>query len=112
MRLIRGLSFLAALAASCSLFGQTKNDEEAVRNLPHAFCDAWAKHDGHDLARIMAPDVDFVTVGSTWLHGQTDFEKYHSRLLSGLQGSVEYSDQDGGAFSEARPRPRTLELDN
>jgi len=34
MRLIRGLSFLAALAASCSLFGQTKNDEEAVRNLP------------------------------------------------------------------------------
>jgi uncharacterized protein (TIGR02246 family) len=83
MRLIRGLSLLAALAASCSLFGQTKNDEEAVRNLPHAFCDAWAKHDGHDLARIMAPDVDFVTVGATWLHGQTGFEKYHSRLLSG-----------------------------
>jgi uncharacterized protein (TIGR02246 family) len=83
MRLIRGLSLFAALAASSSLFGQTKNDEEAVRNLPHAFCDAWAKHDGHDLARIMAPDVDFVTVGATWLHGRTDFEKYHSRLLSG-----------------------------
>jgi uncharacterized protein (TIGR02246 family) len=28
-------------------------------------------------------DVDFVTVGARWFRGRADFEKYHSRLLSG-----------------------------
>jgi len=71
------------VAATLPTSAQTKLDEEAVRKLPEAFADAWAKHDGHELARIMADDVDFVTVGATWLHGRPDFEKYHSRLLSG-----------------------------
>jgi uncharacterized protein (TIGR02246 family) len=31
----------------------------------------------------MAEDVDFVTVSATWLSGRADFEKYHTRLLSG-----------------------------
>src|SRR5215467_15028664 len=62
---------------------QTKVDEEAVRKLPQSFCDAWAKHDGHELAKIMADDVDFVTVATVYLHGRTDFEKFHARLLSG-----------------------------
>jgi uncharacterized protein (TIGR02246 family) len=34
---------------------------KAVRQIPQDFCDAWAKHDGHALAKIMADDVDFVT---------------------------------------------------
>jgi uncharacterized protein (TIGR02246 family) len=54
-----------------------------VRNLPKAFGDAFNKHDGHELAKIMAEDVDFVTVGLTWLQGRADFEKYHTRLLTG-----------------------------
>src|SRR5215472_4365245 len=62
---------------------QTKSDEEAARRLPQAFCDAWAKHDGHELAKIMADDVDFVTVATTYLHGRADFEKFHVRLLGG-----------------------------
>jgi uncharacterized protein (TIGR02246 family) len=62
---------------------QNKADEEAVRKLPQAFCEAWAKHDGHELAKIMADDVDFVTVATTYLHGRADFEKFHTRLLSG-----------------------------
>lgn len=62
---------------------QTKTDEEAVRKLPQTFCDAWAKHDGHELAKMMADDVDFVTVATTYLHGRTDFENFHVRLLSG-----------------------------
>ncbi|HEY6946758.1 MAG TPA: SgcJ/EcaC family oxidoreductase [Candidatus Acidoferrum sp.] len=72
---------LLLLAASAN--AQTKADEEAVRKLPQAFCDAWAKHDGHELAKIMADDVDFVTVATTYLHGRADFEKFHTRLLSG-----------------------------
>jgi uncharacterized protein (TIGR02246 family) len=74
--------FLLLLLATTS-GAQSKADEEAVRNLPRAFCDAWAKHDGHELAKIMAEDVDFVTVATTYLHGRSDFEKFHVRLLSG-----------------------------
>lgn len=66
-----------------SAHAQTNADREAVRALPKKFCDAWAKHDAHHLAAIMADDVDFVTVGATWTHGRRDFEKYHSRLLTG-----------------------------
>lgn len=62
---------------------QTSQDEKAVRDLPQAFANAWAKHDGHELAKIMAEDVDFVTVAATWLSGRADFEKYHTRLLNG-----------------------------
>ncbi len=76
------LAVASSLAPSPSE-AQTANDEEALRRLPAAFCAAWARHDGQELARIMAPDVEFVTVGATWLHGRADFEKYHSRLLSG-----------------------------
>jgi uncharacterized protein (TIGR02246 family) len=73
------LLFLFATGANA----QSKADEEAVRKLPQAFCEAWAKHDGHELARIMAEDVDFVTVATSYLHGRADFEKFHTRLLSG-----------------------------
>jgi uncharacterized protein (TIGR02246 family) len=54
-----------------------------VRRLPQAFCDAWARRDGHALAQLMAEDVDFVTVAAVYLHGRADFEKFHTRLLSG-----------------------------
>jgi uncharacterized protein (TIGR02246 family) len=75
--------FLGFLAASTNTIAQTKADEEAVPKLPQAFCVAWAKHDGHELAKIMADNVDFVTVATTYLHGRADFEKFHARLLSG-----------------------------
>ena len=54
---------LATLSYSTIGDAQTKSDEDAVRALPRAFCEAWAKHDGHQLATIMAEDVDFITVG-------------------------------------------------
>ena len=77
-------SFVSVLAlTSVSLHAQSKVDEEAVRKLPQSFCDAWAMHDGHELAKIMADDVDFVTVATVYLHGRADFEKFHTRLLSG-----------------------------
>ncbi|WP_058185272.1 SgcJ/EcaC family oxidoreductase [Terracidiphilus gabretensis] len=62
---------------------QNKTDEAAVRAIPQAFVAAWAKHDGHELAKIMSENVDFVNVGADWLHGRPDFELYHTRLLSG-----------------------------
>src|SRR5215471_20169856 len=78
------VGFVSVLAlTSVSLHAQSKVDEEAVSKLPQSFCDAWAKHDGHELAKIMADDVDFVTVATVYLHGRADFEKFHTRLLSG-----------------------------
>lgn len=77
------------LAAECALHAQNQADEAAVRNVPQEFAAAWAKHDGHQLAKIMSEDVDFVNVGGDWLHGRADFELYHSRLLSGrFRGST------------------------
>ena len=77
------LAILLVLSGATLARAQTKSDEDAVRALPRAFCEAWAKHDGHQLAAIMAEDVDFVTVGGAWFHGRADFEKYHTRLLAG-----------------------------
>lgn len=81
--MIRYLTAIALLAAAGSACGQSRQDREAVETLPTTFVDAWARHDGRALAAIMADDVDFVTVGGAWFHGKSDFETYHSRLLSG-----------------------------
>src|SRR5260370_39745919 len=78
--LVSSILLLLLVATST---GEAKTDEETVSNLPLVFCDAWAKHDGHELAKIMADDVDFVTVATTYLRGRADFEKFHVRLLSG-----------------------------
>ena len=79
-KLLSGILLLLLAGASNA---QSKEDEQAARKLPQAFCDAWAKHEGHELAKIMADDVDFVTVATTYLHGRSDFETFHVRLLSG-----------------------------
>lgn len=76
------------LAATLSVSAQTEPDERAVHKLPESFAEATTKHDGHELAQIMAGDVDFVTVGAMWLHGRSDFETYHVRLLSGRFSEV------------------------
>ena len=62
---------------------QSKADEAAVRHIPQAFAAAWAKHDGHELAKLMCEDVDFVNVAADWVLGKADFELFHTRLLSG-----------------------------
>ena len=76
------LSVLFSLL-SVQLTAQTRLDRDSVSSLPKKFSDAWAQRDGAQLAAIMADDVEFVTVGATMLRGRKDFEKYHSRLLSG-----------------------------
>lgn len=72
-----------SFALTSTIHAQTKQDEEAVHNLPRDFFASFNKHDGHELAQIMTDDVDFVTVGAMLIHGKSDFEKYHTRLLDG-----------------------------
>jgi uncharacterized protein (TIGR02246 family) len=83
MRNLIRVSVLALFVACLSVNAQTKADEEAVRKLPQAHCDAWNKHDAHELAKLFAEDGDFVTVATVYLHGRADYEKFHDRLLSG-----------------------------
>jgi uncharacterized protein (TIGR02246 family) len=85
MRLVPNLLFALILISSAAVpcRAQTPIDQAAVRNIPQAFAAAWATHDGHELAKIMSEDVDFINVGGDWLHGRHDFELYHSRLLAG-----------------------------
>jgi uncharacterized protein (TIGR02246 family) len=75
--------FALHFALPSSVLAQTRSEETTIRGVPQAFCTAWNQHDGHALAQIMADDVDFVTVGAMWLHGRSDFEKYHAGLLGG-----------------------------
>jgi uncharacterized protein (TIGR02246 family) len=83
MKCLLSASLWFLLVSTSNAVAQSKADEEALGKLPRAFCAAWAKHDGHALAQIMAEDVDFVTVATTYLHGRSDFEKFHVRLLNG-----------------------------
>jgi uncharacterized protein (TIGR02246 family) len=76
-------AIVLVLAAISAAHAQTKSDEEVAQNLPQAFSAAFNKRDGHQLAQIMADDIDFVTVGAFWLHGKSDFEKYHTRIFNG-----------------------------
>lgn len=77
--IIAGMALLIAATAHA----QSDHDRNALEGLPAQFSAAWARHDGRALAQLMADDVDFVTVGGSWLQGRKDFETYHSRLLTG-----------------------------
>jgi uncharacterized protein (TIGR02246 family) len=83
MKAVWGALCLVVLGCGGPNAQQARQDEAPLRALPQAFSAAFNKHDGHALAAIMAEDLDFVTVGLTWLHGRADFEKYHTRLLDG-----------------------------
>jgi uncharacterized protein (TIGR02246 family) len=90
MTRVAAAAIALSLATISAAQAQTKLDEEAVHNLPQAFSAAFNKHDGHQLAQMMADDVDFVTVGATWIHGKSDFEKYHTRLLNGRFHGIKF----------------------
>lgn len=83
MKLLLGASLLFLFVSASNAIAQSQRDQDAVSTLPQEFCDAYNNHDGHALAKIMADDVDFVTVATTYLHGRADFETFHTRLLSG-----------------------------
>ncbi len=78
------------LAGTLAVNDPQNSDDEAVRRLPQAFCTAFNHHNGHEVAQIMADDVDFVTVGAWWIHGRSDFEKYHTRMLSGRFAGIRF----------------------
>ena len=101
MKAVWGALCLVVLGAGAANAQQTRQDEAALRALPQAFSAAFNKHDGHALAAIMAEDVDFVTVGLTWLHGRDDFEKYHTAVGRAIQGDHPHCLGDARAICAA-----------
>ena len=98
---------------------QTNTNAEILRQLPQAHCDAWNRRDAHALAAMFADDADFVTVATVYLHGRSDYEAFHARLLAGrfkestftpLQTSLRFLRPDIGVVhwswpKSARPSP-------
>lgn len=72
-------ALLQAGAAGAGIGG----DDPQVRGLAQSFVAAWNQHDAAALGNLMAPGVEFVTVGAIWLHGRADVEKFHARLFAG-----------------------------
>lgn len=83
VRSIPATAFALLALASSNLSVQTPADEQALRNLPQLHCDAWNKGDARALAELFATDGDWVTVATVYLHGRTDYQTFHARLLDG-----------------------------
>jgi uncharacterized protein (TIGR02246 family) len=54
-------------------------EEEAVRTLLGAYAAGWENHDGHEMDKVMASDVNFTAADGTNLRGRAAVEKYHAR---------------------------------
>lgn len=52
-------------------------DRSAIEGLEASLQDAWNRHSVGDFSSLLTEDVDFVTVGGTWLKGRRDFERHH-----------------------------------
>jgi uncharacterized protein (TIGR02246 family) len=89
--MLRVLALFAAIvmASAASAQGPASADLAALNAIPREFGVAWARGDGEALGMLMAPEIDFVTVGGSWLHGRRDFTLYHQRLFDGrFRGST------------------------
>ncbi|MEP6902887.1 MAG: SgcJ/EcaC family oxidoreductase [Actinomycetota bacterium] len=57
---------------------ENAKDRETIKSIALKWQDDWNRHDMKDLAALVAEDVDFITVGGSWLKSQKDFEAYHT----------------------------------
>jgi uncharacterized protein (TIGR02246 family) len=51
-----------------------------LHGLVKAWADAWNEHDMEAAARLVTPDVEFVTVAGLWLRGRGEFLAHHKRI--------------------------------
>jgi len=66
-----------AIPAAAQTKGNAK-DQEALMSIAQKWQDAWNQHDMKALAALVAENVDFITVGGTWLKSQKNFEEHHA----------------------------------
>ena len=62
------------------LSAQAASPEAPFIAVSAAWQDAWNRHDMDALPKVVAPDVDFVTVGGRWLKGREALTKHHTEL--------------------------------
>jgi uncharacterized protein (TIGR02246 family) len=51
--------------------------DQDVKHIADKFQDAWNRHDMNSLSELVAEDIDFITVGATWMKGRTEFRERH-----------------------------------
>ena len=52
----------------------------ALTTICTAWADAWSRHDVDALARLICPNVEFVTVAGLWLRGFDEFKQHHAEI--------------------------------
>jgi len=52
----------------------------ALTTICAVWADAWSRHDVDALARLVCPDVEFVTVAGLWLRGLVEFKQHHAEI--------------------------------
>jgi uncharacterized protein (TIGR02246 family) len=52
----------------------------ALSSICAAWAGAWNQHSVDALARLVCPDVDFVTVAGVWLRGVDEFKRHHAEI--------------------------------
>ncbi len=69
---------LIVLPVAAQTKGNAK-DQETIKSIALKWQEAWNRHDMKALAALIAEDVDFITVGGTWLKSQKEFEEHHAK---------------------------------
>jgi uncharacterized protein (TIGR02246 family) len=73
---------IAMLTFPCgTVYGQTSARE--VEGLLSSLTQAFVSHDAHELGKLMAADVDFVTRSANWLHGRSEVEHFFAEGFNG-----------------------------
>ncbi len=69
---------LAAASVYAEQTGGNDSDRKAVESVAERWQGAWNSHDMDALSALVAEDVDFVTVGGTWLKDRKAFKEHHA----------------------------------
>ena len=69
---------LATVSAYASQTNGNDSDRTAIEAVAARWQEAWNSHNMDALSALVAEDVDFVTVGGTWLKDRKAFKKHHA----------------------------------
>jgi hypothetical protein len=112
LKVLVGLILAPLLVAECAVHAENKTDEAAVRNFPQAFAAAWAKHDGHQLAKTMSEDVGLRQRRWRLAAWEGGFQAIsHSVAFRPLQRVDDHASLDRRPFPRAQPGSASLELE-
>ncbi len=72
------VTFVSVSSLTAQTGGNAK-DTENIKSIALSWQDDWNRHDMKALSRLVAEDVDFITVGGVWQKNRLEFEDYHTK---------------------------------